>query len=358
MDADSEPTQLVVHALGARVVVDLDQSWLTRGQRAWLHEIWSRARPDPGPGDAPTVVLRPPAVAKARTLRRLADALSSEVTLAALDCQAGHLLLLHAAGLAHPDTGSTLALVAPSGHGKTTAARVLGEQWGYVSDETVAVDPTSLRVFGHPKPLSVCGEGRVKDQLGPDQLELRRAPKGTALARIVLLARDPEHVGPPRLTPVDLGRALGELTPETSFLTRWERPLATLARVISTTGGVLRVEYAEARQLLDLRDDLLTFDRRPGEWSPMPDSRVQEAISTDDTLALLVNDDPARVVVLDGIGPTVWRLTRDPGWEASDLAQAVVAEHGRPPHGSADASVADCLESLRAHGLLESAGMT
>ena len=45
---------------------------------------------------------------------------------------------LHAAGLTD-DRGRVLALVAASGTGKTTAARILGRHLGYLSDETISV---------------------------------------------------------------------------------------------------------------------------------------------------------------------------------------------------------------------------
>ena len=71
---------------------------------------------------------------------RCCASLSIDVTLAALAQRAGELLLLHAAGLAAPDGGGVVVLVGPSGRGKTTAARVLGRHFRYVSDESIGID--------------------------------------------------------------------------------------------------------------------------------------------------------------------------------------------------------------------------
>src|SRR5690242_6668193 len=65
--------------------------------------------------------------------------LSSALTLAVVERQAGRLWMLHAAALADPASGATVVLVAPSGTGKSTAARTLGRRWGYVTDETAGL---------------------------------------------------------------------------------------------------------------------------------------------------------------------------------------------------------------------------
>ena len=75
-----------------------------------------------------------------------------------------------------------LALVGPSGTGKTTATRLLATRLGYVSDETVSIDPDGT-VAPHPKPLSVvarptAGRGD-KQQLSPDDLGLAARPPTT-----------------------------------------------------------------------------------------------------------------------------------------------------------------------------------
>ncbi|MGL1701453.1 hypothetical protein ACSTH3_00245, partial [Vibrio parahaemolyticus] len=47
-----------------------------------------------------------------------------------------------------------LALVGPSGAGKTTAVRVLGGHFAYVSDETIGI-ARDLTVADYRKPLSI-----------------------------------------------------------------------------------------------------------------------------------------------------------------------------------------------------------
>ena len=73
--------------------------------------------------------------------------LTTQVTVAGLQATAGVRLNLHAGGLAD-DRGRVLALVGPSGTGKTTATRTLAGRLGYLSDETVSMDAGG-RVFPH-----------------------------------------------------------------------------------------------------------------------------------------------------------------------------------------------------------------
>lgn len=79
---------------------------------------------------------------------------TSRATVASLEARAGELLMFHAAGLSASD-GRVVALVGPSGTGKSTAARTLcRDDFGYVTDETVAVDDAQ-RVLPFPKPIAV-----------------------------------------------------------------------------------------------------------------------------------------------------------------------------------------------------------
>src|SRR3954469_15529505 len=118
------------------------------------------------------------------------DRLTSAVTVALMTRRAGSLLMLHACGLAEPRTGATVALVAPSGTGKTTLARTLGTTWGYVSDETVALEEDGT-VLPYPKPLSclLTPDAEVKHQLAPDDCGLVPAAPDLHIAAVLLLER-------------------------------------------------------------------------------------------------------------------------------------------------------------------------
>jgi hypothetical protein len=182
--------------------------------------------------------------------------LSPLVTMRAIDHQAGRLVMLHAAGVADPATGRTVALVAPSGVGKTTAARSLCRRLGYVTDETMAVREDGS-IATYPKPLSVIQTpgDHHKAQLSPDELGLVPAPTLCTLAGVLVLDRDGSASA--WLEPVPLLTALARLGSESSYLSRLPRPLHRLAGVVERAGGLKVVHYADREQLLDLMDDML-----------------------------------------------------------------------------------------------------
>jgi hypothetical protein len=70
-------------------------------------------------------------------------------------------------------------------------------------------------------------------------------------------------------------------------------------------------------------------------------------------LALLVRDDEqaSRIVVLDGIGPTLWQNAAQPASLAA-LVEASVAAHGRPVDVDAATLVAATLAQFTEAGLL------
>ena len=193
----------------------------------------------------------------ATSLEQVLHDLSPVVTEAVITRNAGDLFMLHAAGLAAPGSGACVALVAPSGTGKTTAARVLGRELGYVSDETVGIAPDRA-VVAYPKPLSVIersGSG-LKTQSAASVLGLRRAPDRLTLAGILFLDRDPSRTEL-RVEPVPTLRALAALAPQTSYLARLPAPLHRVADLLQATGGLRRVRYREAEELVDVVHDLL-----------------------------------------------------------------------------------------------------
>lgn len=182
--------------------------------------------------------------------------LSQLVTRVAIEQRAGDLMMLHAAGLADPATGATVALVAPSGTGKTTICRALGEEFAYVTDETVGFD-TSLRVSPYRKPLSVVQAGHAyKEQVSPRELGLVASPQRLCLAAIVVLERITGFSGVD-ISDVRTAAALPVLAPETSYLGVHEHPLHFLADALEQTGGLRRVRYGAAADLAPLLRELL-----------------------------------------------------------------------------------------------------
>lgn len=237
--------------------------------RPLVEAAWSRClRPDDGeePDVSLDVVLGEPSdeagadadadrVVAAATSEHLMELLSQEVTVAAVSVRAGELVMLHACGLADPRTGRTLLLVAPSGTGKTTLARTLGHRWGYVTDETGAVELDG-RLLAYPKPLSVVTEGEHKVQMSPDELGLAHPPGDLTVAGIWLLDRQPgvDRAARERVALVD---AVALLAEQTSYLTFLEAPLTQLAELVQTIGGVSKVTYSDAEQLRPLVDRFL-----------------------------------------------------------------------------------------------------
>ncbi len=307
--------------------------------------------------------------------------LSSAVTLAAITAQRGRTLMLHACGVADPRTGTVAALIAASGTGKTTAARTLSAAGlGYVSDETVAIDPDSGSIRAYPKPLSRVVDPALpyrKEQLSPDELGLAPLPQ-LPLSRgpFVLLRRDPERSEAPVLEEIDLLDGILEIIPQTSALPSMPQPLALLADTIGAGGGPYVLRYAEIAECVDLVRS--TFDRPfeshlydhfpapadlaldPGApRSPdalpealEPSTRLRrtpytDAIGVDGRIVALHG---STVSVLDGIGSIVWLHTLTPTTVA-DLTAQCVAEAGDPP-AAADLEATAALELCR-EGALE-----
>lgn len=184
--------------------------------------------------------------------------------------QAGKLLMLHAGAVAHPETGRAVVFVAPGGTGKTTLTRKLAARYGYLSDETVAID-ADFRVLPYPKPLSVRRGGAPKHELSPDELGLQPAPAEPTVVRLCVLDRE-AGIATPEVTEFSLLDAITELTPQTSSLYALPDGLRTLARLITATGPVLRLRYAEADDLIPLVDALLAGDDLPEAFLTGPDT--------------------------------------------------------------------------------------
>lgn len=172
------------------------------------------------------------------------ELLTQAVTLAGLEHGAGRLLMLHACGLVEPVSGRAVVLAAPSGTGKSTAARHLGVRWGYLSDETVALREDGTLV-PYPKPLSLREEGRWKTQVSPDDLGLLAATEGPELVSVVILDRREDVT--PEVVPLSLSEAVARLAEHTSYLPALPRPLHRLAQ--AAPAGVAVLRYASTAEL-------------------------------------------------------------------------------------------------------------
>lgn len=285
----------------------------------------------------------------------LAESLTVQVTLAALNAGSGELVMFHACGVADPE-GRVAAFVGPSGRGKTTLSRALGAAHGYVSDETVGLT-TARTVLPYRKPLSLVREGRPKEQLSPDAAGLRPVPDvPLTLAALVLITRDAEQPGP-ALEQVPFPEAIAELAPQMSYLAELPTPLQTVAALCDALGGVVRLTYPDASTVPPILPQLFDHDRVHEEWEPAvvaeenPDfdlSEVTDAIRCGDRIVVLAQ---RWVHVLDGIAPTIWDSLRL-GRPLGGIVEDVVAEFGAPEHGDPRELVEAALAELVDAGVL------
>lgn len=344
MSNEGQPPEVVVESLGVAVGIPVTGSAADRVRRQWSRALTDR--------EASTVVdldLLDPAAEVAHDY-----AITSRVTLAALDATAGRRLNLHAGAVADED-GRTLAVIGPSGSGKTTAISLLAGRLGYLSDETVSIDET-LEVHPHPKPLSVITDPdapHLKSSLSPDDLGLRRPPDHAHLHRIVLLHRGTGEEG---LVPAPTPRAIVEIVEQTSSLVQLEHPIHRVASTIDACGGVWALEYHEFAGWLDDVAGLLDREPRtapwhthhpfhpdtagdpvPGAWSRAPWTDAEEY---DDELVLMIGD---RVHALAGLGVLIWLALEQPR-TAEELVAHAQALWGENPD-AAD-KVADALELM------------
>ncbi|MDQ0767965.1 hypothetical protein QF031_000714 [Pseudarthrobacter defluvii] len=300
---------------------------------------------------------------EAASFEELAENLTSRLTVSAILANAGELTMLHACGVADPDTGAVVALVAKSGTGKTTAASVLARTYGYVTDETVAI-AWDGSVVPYPKPLSVKqGAGAPKRQAGPDEFGLQPAPAMPFIQSIVLLNRvQGERPVAPVLKRVPLADALLALIPESSSQAEFLDPLQSLCRLIESVGGVWQVTYSEAADLPTVLEPLFQLQAASGtEWEPAAPEVAQEAPTPvwgiqrrapkdavkigGDLLVMLDHE----IVGLSGIGPAVWEACSGPA-RLDQVTEQVAKVHGEPE--GYRAAVAEAVEQLIALSVL------
>jgi hypothetical protein len=291
---------------------------------------------------------------------------TTQVTLAALRATAGRRINLHAGGVAD-ERGRVLALVAPSGTGKTTATQTLARRLGYVSDETVSVDPAG-EVAPHPKPLSVIvdpGRPFHKEQLSPDDLDLLPTPDKGRLARLVVLHRGGD--GAPGLTRLGPAQALLQLIEQSSSLAQLTRPLRSLQSLVEACHGVWALTYDEIGDHVDdlvglLADEPPRAGRQPVlSWHdgqrelPLASTGTgplvcrlpyAEAVEVDDELIVLTD---AQALLLADLTATVWLQLASPR-PVEELVRAAELRHG--PHERAEEIVLSALAALERERLV------
>jgi hypothetical protein len=344
-----------LEALGSAVAVRCASA----EDAALVRAHWSRLLAPGGPDADLTVDLRPvPAALQGRTLL-------SQLTMRAIEAAAGRRLMLHAAGVAD-DQGRVVALVGPSGMGKTTAAAYLSQHgFGYVTDETVSIGAGGdVLPFGRPLWLrSPDGEA----QRSPDELGLGEPPDTLTIARIVLLDRVPEHREPPIVAAVPLVDALLELVPHASALRRLPEPLQVMSRVVDRCGGVHRLTYGQMdERIVTLVSDLVGGEVSPSQqWRPLVRHRTHpqqlpsdgadhtlvhgglaDGVVTDENALALVGDIPVR---LGEIGLAIWEAARN-GVAETEVVSVVEREHGT--HPEATRIVREAVDQMLEVGLL------
>lgn len=252
----------VIDAFGARWSLVTDG--LDSAERDRLHVLWEACRvPSARAGDEgvePFSVTDPDPYAVSRA-----------ITLASIRRRRGSAVMLHAAGLSHGSRA--IALVGPSGTGKSTAARALGQHFGYLTDETFTVEDDD-RVSPYPKPVSMVTDPSqpwAKVEASPAELGLREASDPAYLHAVVVLERDPAHATP-ELVPLSVVDAVLAVIKESSSQPLLERPLHRLAGLVSSAGGPYLLRYSEIGQCVELLRDLFEIpDGVEGErWTSTP----------------------------------------------------------------------------------------
>ena len=339
-----------------------------------LAHQWSRAvvaAPDE-PAEARTTA-RPGAGGAPR--RPATTWLTTQVTMEALRATAGRRINLHAGGVAD-ERRRVLAVVGPSGTGKTTATLALARRLGYVSDETVSIDPDGT-VAPHPKPLSVVIDPQRLARQGAAVTGRPRAPadarRGTAgpSGRPAAGRRGPEGSGQAR----HRARACCS---SSSSRRRWRSSLARSTpwwTLIEGCGGLWALTYEEIDDHVDELVELLADPPAQPQASseptlvlaPGPERRSRstiaeggpllarrpwaEAVEIDDQLIVLTE---SRAVLLADLTATVWLHLARP-CSVEELVRAAEQAHGAHPDAAAivgEAVTTLVEESLVARGSL------
>ena len=350
MSSEQVEPGVVVEALGVPIGIPVSGEDAVRLRRQWSRAITDRP--------ATTVIDLHHLDAEQHVAHDYA--ITSLVTMAALETTAGQRMNIHAGAVADT-SGRVLAVVGPSGSGKTTAIRLLAGRLGYVSDETVSVGE-GLKVHAHSKPLSVISDPdqpRLKQSVSPDDIGLLRPPTESRLHRIVLLHRDGGEQG---LVPLAPAHAMPQIVAQTSSLMALEHPILRLADLIDACGGVWSLHYREIEDRLEELVTLLDRDPQPrparvhhpgagstgsavvpGTWRRAP---WLDAMEYEDDLVVMVGD---RVWVLAGLGLVLWLALSGPH-TLDELVSHTTDAWGA--HPDATQLVSDALALLAEDGLV------
>lgn len=250
--AAATENSLVVTGIGAGVELSISGPHAAE-LHSELARLWARCTVRPAGLVGEAIAVAP---AQDEDPGGLLTGITQQVTRSLIGAQTGRLLMLHAGAVSHPETGRSLVYVAEGGTGKTTLTRMLGRGYGYLTDETVAID-TEHRILPYPKPLSTRQPAGPKLEVSPDDLGLLPAPDEPTVARVVLLDRDDEHGDRPEVSELGVLDAIADLAPQSSALYALSRGLHRCAELIEATGPVLRVRYSEAESLLGLVAELI-----------------------------------------------------------------------------------------------------
>jgi hypothetical protein len=357
--AEPDVPPLHVRVMGQVVAIGVPD----RATRERLAHQWSRALVET---DEPAVAVVNALAGGTETEASRDYGLTSQVTLAALRATRGHRVNLHAGGVADVRR-RVLAVVAPSGTGKTTATRALAGRLAYLSDETVSIDPDGT-VAPHPKPLSVIVDPDrplTKAQLSPDDLGLLPTPEEGRLARLVVLHRGGD--GPRGLSRLGTADGLLQLIEQSSSLAQVAHPLQTLQALVDDCHGVWALTYDEITDHVDDLVDLLAdpppdavprpalvwHDGKPDlPLVPSEDGPLlarlpwAEAVEVDDQVVVLTQ---SRAWLLADLTATVWLHLAQP-CALADLVRAAELRHG--PHERADELVAAAVRTLEQEELV------
>ena len=297
------------------------------------------------------------------------DQVALAVTLQAMEANEGDLLMLRAAAVADPETGRCVVLVGPAGSGRSTAARTLARHFGYVTDDTVAFT-AGLDLLAYRKPLVSSDEPGLGLQ-SPDDLGLRQAPDDLRPAAVLLLERHAEGFVPPVLTELPTAEAIAHLSGNASHLRSLDKPLHRLAALVEEVGGVHRVDYREADDLVAVTQQLLNHPPSPDVGTESaPEPTVVELLGPDPTeggervrrldfVDFHVGDDGVGCVMLDEtvvalsfMATRILTLLGEGSATLDRLGEALVVEFGEPESGDARSLVQTHVDDLVEVGVL------
>lgn len=301
------------------------------------------------------------------TLGEVSVALRQAINLRAIMSRRHDLMMFHAAGLADRTTGDVIALIGPSGAGKTTVAAALGTCLGYVSDEIVAVTEDG-GVVPFPKPLALKRPGtHEKTVYGPDALGLVHAAGHLRLSRIVLLDRREEQIAP-LVTTTSLPEVIAEVVEQINCFDALPRPLRFLSALVRRSGGVHVLRYHHAADLIDPVRELLhrppapverlglssaTVSPDAAEGSPLEAGAygrapVDDWVEIDGEILTLAD---GRVSRLGPLASALWELL-ERSQTIESLVAPVEAVFGRAPGADTEGALRDRLDQLSGAGLI------